>query len=183
MFTRTQQRIFPQKRRLSHTQLIGTSSQWTDQCQPYNRYLLATHLFPSFTASGSGVMPPLCCPVKYHPIPVIARSGRITWTHVSTYNNNNDVIQSNKNGRLPGSDFCSFRNSVLQITVLSSGNISHFGERAPFQCVIKYTTNLLLIVNRVIRYLLHKRNLYDYGWFKSQEFMQTSVYKFRPVVF
>ena len=84
-------------------------------------------------------MPPLCCPVKYHPIPVIARSGRITWTHVSTYNNNNDVIQSNKDGRLPGSDFCSFRNTVLQIVVLSSEKISHIGERASFQCVIKYT--------------------------------------------
>jgi hypothetical protein len=134
--------------------------------------LLVTHLFPSFTASGSGVMSPHCCPVKYHPIPVIARSGRITWTHVSTYNNNNDVIQSNKDGRLPGSDFCSFRNSCFT-TILCSAvtDIFHIGERIFFQCIFKYTAKLLLIVSRVKRYLLHKRNVYDYDWFKSQEFM------------
>jgi len=104
---------FPSKTEIESYPADRNKLLWTDQCQPYSRYLLVTHLFPSFTASGSGVMPPLCCPVKYHPIPVIARSGRITWTHVSTYNINNDVIQCNKDGRLPGSDFCSFCNSCF----------------------------------------------------------------------
>ena len=60
--------------------------------------------------------------------------------------------------------------SVIQFYILMCSVVkkeSHIGERAPFQCVIKYITNLLLIDIRVERYLLHKRNFYDYGWFKS----------------